>query len=475
MQVPEGYVLITKVEYEQLHKDIYDLRKTVELLMSRVKELEGMLHKNSSNSHKPPSSDGYKKVIKNNREKTDKKQGAQPGNEGKTLMQRAVADKIVEHKIIGRCACGANLEVLPVKNIKRRQVFDLPEKLLEVTEHRVEIKQCPCGELHEAACAIQGITQYGERIKSLAVYLNQYQYLPFERTQEFFEDIVGISISDAVLADSNEQCYEDLEDTESQIKQAIIQNDVQHNDETGMRCEGKNQWIHTSSTQQHTHYSIQGKRGKEGIDAIGILNNYQGTSIHDRWASYDGYSCKHGLCNAHLLRELKYVKEEMSKDWAEKMITLLVETNNLKKEDKLDERAIKSMEQQYRKITQQGKQEEPEKIIPVIKKRGRVAKTKSLNLLEAFINRPQEILRFVYDNNVPFDNNLAERDLRMVILKQKISGCFRTLHGAEVFCRIRSYISTARKQGYGVLDAIQQVLLGQPIVLYKPPQKLNDK
>lgn len=470
MQIPEGYILISKVEYDQLRKDNEALRKTVELLMARVKELEGMLHKNSGNSHKPPSSDGYKKVIKNNRGQTIRKQGAQPGNEGKTLKQRTDPDKIVEHKIIGSCGCGKNLEELPVKSIKRRQVFDLPEKLLEVTEHRVEIKQCPCGELHEAACVVQGITQYGERIKSLAIYLNQYQYLPFERTQEFFEDIVGVSISDAVLVESNEKCYEELEDTECQIKQSIIQNDVQHNDETGMRCEGKNQWIHTSSTQQHTHYSIQSKRGKEGIDAIGILNNYQGTSIHDRWASYDGYGCKHGLCNAHLLRELKYVHEEMSKDWAKKMIVLLVETNNLKKEEKLDERAINNMEQRYGKITQQGKKEEPVKIIPIMKKRGRVAKTKSLNLLEAFINRPQEILRFVYDKNVPFDNNLAERDLRMVKLKQKISGCFRTFHGAEVFCRIRSYISTARKQGHSVLDAIEQAIMGQPIILYKPPE-----
>jgi len=470
MQIPEGYILISKVEYDQLHNEIDQLRKTVAILMARVNELEGMLHKNSGNSHKPPSSDGYKKVIKNNREKTGKKQGAQLGNEGKTLKQRTDPDKIVEHKIMGRCGCGENLETLPVKNIKRRQVFDLPEKLLEVTEHRVEIKQCPCGKLHEAACVVQGITQYGEGIKSLAIYLNQYQYLPFERTQEFFEDIIGISISDAVLTESNEICYEELEDTEFQIKQAIIENDVMRNDETGMRCEGKNQWIHTSSTLQHTHYSIQGKRGKEGMDAIGILNNYQGTSIHDRYASYDGYSCTHGLCNAHLLRELKYVHEEMGKDWADNMIELLVETNNLKKEEKLDERAIKKMERQYGKITQQGKKEEPKQIVPVIKKRGRIAKTKSLNLLEAFINRPQEILRFAYDKNVPFDNNLAERDLRMVKLKQKISGCFRTFHGAEVFCRIRSYISTVRKQGHSVLDAIEQAIMGQPIALYKPPE-----
>ena len=460
MEIPEGYILISKVEYEQLLNQIAQL-------LARVSELEGQLHKNSSNSHKPPSSDGYKKIIKNNREQTNKKQGAQPGNLGSTLEQRPIADKIVSHKIIGRCACGEDLESLPVKQIKRRQVFDLPAQLLEVTEHQVEVKQCCCGKTHEAKCAIQGVTQYGTKIKSLAIYLNQYQYLPFERTQEFFEDVIGISISDCVLSESNEKCYTELAHTEYQIKQAIIANDVIHNDETGIRCQGKNQWIHSSSTKKHTHYSIQEKRGKQGIDAIGILNNYQGISIHDRWPSYDGYDCKHGLCNAHLLRELKYVHQEMDKNWAEQMITLLVETNNLKKEEKLDQIAISNVEQRYKLITEQGKTEEPQNILPVIKKRGRIAKTKSLNLLEAFTNRPQEILCFVYHKNVPFDNNLAERDLRMVKLKQKISGCFRTFHGAEVFCRIRSYVSTVKKQGHGVLESIQLAITGQPIILHK--------
>ena len=462
VDLPEGYIIVKKTDYEFL------LAKVMELTL-RVQELESRLSKNSSNSHKPPSSDRYKKVIKNNREKTDKKQGAQPGNEGKTLKQRANPDKIVSHKITGYCACGKDLEVLPVTNINRRQVFDLPEQLLEVTEHQVEVKQCVCGIRHEASCPVRGITQYGDRIKSTAVYLNQYQYLPFERTQEFFEDIVGISISDAVLSESNDACYEVLENTEGEIKDGIRQSEVMHNDETGIRCEGDNQWIHSSSTREYTHYSIQGKRGKEGIDTIGILNDYQGVSVHDRWASYDGYACKHALCNAHLLRELKYVHQEMSRDWAEKMIPLLVETNNLKKATGLDKRAIKNMEQRYWKITQQGRKEEPPRIAPILKKRGRVAKTKSLNLLETFINRSEEILRFVYNKNVPFDNNLAERDLRMVKLKQKISGCFRTFHGAEVFCRIRGYISTARKQGYHVLDAIGHAIMGQPIVLYKPP------
>jgi len=462
MDLPEGYILIKQSEYDSL-------LATIKELSFRIKELEGIISKNSSNSHKPPSSDGYKKEkqgIKNNREQTDKKQGAQPGNAGKTLKRIANPDKIVEHKIKGKCVCGTELEPLPIKKIHRRQVFDLPEKLLEVTEHQIEIKQCVCGIRHEALCSIKGITQYGERIKSTAIYLNQYQYLPFERTQEFFEDIVGISISDSVLAESNEQCYEALKKPEEQIKKALQQSKVIHNDETGIRCKGDTQWIHSCSTEQYTHYSIQEKRGKEGIDAIGILTDYKGISVHDRWASYDKYTCTHALCNAHLLRELKWVKEEVGRAWAEQMIGLLVRANNLKKENELDQEAILTIEQKYLKIIEHGLKEEPPTPIPKIKKRGRIKKTKSLKLLEAFSNRKEEILRFVHNKDVPFDNNLAERDIRMVKLKQKISGCFRTLYGAQVFCRIRSYISTARKQGYPILDAIKAALVGSPVAIY---------
>ncbi len=458
MQVPEGYVLITQVEYDYL-------RRTIAMLMDRVKELEGLLNKDSKNSHKPPSSDGYKKEIKNNREKSGKKQGAQPGHEGKTLEMVSNPDKIIKHHVKGRCRCGNDLEKLAIKEIQRRQVFDLPEKLIEVTEHRIEVKQCACGRVHKAECPVEGVTQYGERIKAFAVYMNQYQFIPFDRLQEMTEDCFGMSISDGVLEKSNQACYEQLEQTEAGIKQDIIQSSVIHNDETGMRCAGKTQWIHSSSTQQHTHYSIQPKRGKEGMDAIGILTNFKGTSIHDRWASYDQYHCTHGLCNAHLLRELKYVKEEIGRDWSGQMIPLLVMANVLKTEGRLDQAAVQHIEKRFHKITKTGLREEPVMGMPKKKKRGRVAKTKSMNLLEAFIDRRQDILRFLHNKDVPFDNNLAERDLRMVKLKQKISGCFRTLHGAEVFCRIRSYVSTARKQGHSVLEAIEQALIGKPVML----------
>ncbi len=468
MEIKSKHILLTKDEHTALLNIIKEQKETIAKLESRVKELETIINQNSRNSNKPPSSDGYRKGIQNNREKSGKPQGAQKGHKGKTLKMVANPDKVIEHKAQGKCPCGHDLEQAPVVRIERRQVFDLPEKLMEVTEHRIEIKQCKCGAVHQADCKAKGNTQYGSRIKSLAAYLNQYQFMPFERLQEFFEDVIGTSISDGVLTGSNELLFGQLEETEEQIKQALQDSNVLHNDETGMRCKSKLQWVHSSSTQQHTHYSIQEKRGKEGIDSIGILPNYKGVSVHDRWVSYDKYSCTHALCNAHLLRELKSVKQETGRQWAGKMITLLTQANNLKKENKLDRAAIRVIEKQYAQIIEQGTKEEPPLIIPVRKKRGRIKKPKPLKLLEAFIDRREQILCFVHNKEVPFDNNLAERDLRMVKLKQKISGCFRTPHGAEVFCRIRSYISTVRKQGHGVLGAIEKAIVGNPIEVYQP-------
>lgn len=466
MEVQGDHILLPRQAYEELLRTIELLKDRVRKLENANKALEERLNKDSSNSHKPPSSDGYRKVIKNNREKSGKSQGAQKGHKGKTLKMVIDPDKVIEHKVKGTCQCGKDLEQASVVRIERRQVFDLPEKLMEVTEHQVEIRQCCCGAVHQAECKEKGNTQYGSRIKSLAVYLNQYQFVPYERLQDFFEDVIGTSISDGVLTGSNELLFEQLEKPEEQIKQALQDSKVLHNDETGMRCSGKLQWIHSSSTERYTHYSIHQKRGKEAMDAIGILPDFKGISVHDRWAPYDNYGCTHALCNAHLLRELKSVKEESGRKWAAGMITLLTSANNLKKENKLDATAIHSIEKQYKQIIDQGITEEPPLVIPAIKKRGRIKKPKPLKLLEAFIDRREQILRFVHNKDVPFDNNLAERDIRMVKLKQKISGCFRTSHGGEVFCRIRSYISTIRKQGHGVIDAIEKALLGNPIAVY---------
>lgn len=244
MKVQRDHILLPRKVYEELLRTIELLKDRVKKLESANKALQERLNKNSSNSHKPPSSDGYRKGIKNNREKSGKSQGAQKG-----------------HKVKGQCQCGRDLEQAPVLRIERRQVFDLPGKLMEVTEHQVEIRQCCCGVIHQAECKEKGNAQYGTRIKSLAVYLNQYQFVPFERLQEFFEDVIGVSISDGVLTGSNELLYEQLEKPEEQIKKALQESKVLHNDETGMRCSGKLQWIHSSSTDSHTHFTAYSRNG----------------------------------------------------------------------------------------------------------------------------------------------------------------------------------------------------------------------
>jgi transposase len=463
MERTATHVILTHAEYDALMEMIRKLE-------ARVLELETRLNKNSSNSSKPPSSDGLRKAIKNNREQSERNQGAQHGHKGSTLKMADQADKYEYHKVRGTCECGENLETQTDRNVIRKQEFELPKKLIEVIEHQIEVIKCTCGKIHYAPCALKGNVQYGTKFKSLMVYLNQYQLIPFERLQEISEDCFGMRISDGTLDTSNQICYEQLAQTEEQIKQALLTSPVINNDETGIRCAGKTQWVHSTSTPSLTHYSIQEKRGNHGIDTIAILPHYTGISIHDRWASYDNYACTHGLCNAHLLRDLKYLHEELNCTWAQPMIALLAQANEAKKQSELDAHTIESIETRYIEIVQQGKKNEPEQKCSGKIKRGRVPKSKSQLLLDVFANRSEQVLLFMYNKQVPFDNNLAERDLRMMKLKQKISGCFRTRNGAEVFCRIRSYISSARKNGYHILHAIENALIGNPI-LFVPTEQ----
>lgn len=475
MEIKENIVILTRQEYDDLIRLIETLKCTVVKLESiikeqalRIKELEGIIHKNSSNSSKPPSSDGLRKPLISNREKSNKPNGGQKGHEGNTLKMVKNPDKIIQHKVKGRCECGADLEKIQTQSTLHRQVFDLPEKLYEVTEHQVEVKQCSCGKVHVAECPVQGVTQYGEKIKALLSYLNIQQFIPYARLQEIMHDLFSLPLGGGTIESANENLHTRLEETEQQIKQGLMESEVIHNDETGVRCEGKTQWVHNTSNEKYTHYHIHPKRGKEGVEAIGILPHYNGTSVHDRWATYFLYSCTHALCNAHLLRELKFIWEEAGKKWALSMIRLLVLAHYMKKRNWLTPPRITLITQRYRQIVAQAQVEEP--VFTTghdPPHRGRKAKSKSMRLMEAFQNYEAEVLRFVHCPQVPFDNNLAERDLRMVKLKQKISGCFRTQHGAEVFCRIRGYISTVRKQGYIVLDAIRQALSGSPVVVYQ--------
>jgi transposase len=462
MQIPAGYIVISKDDYKQL-------LNRLEKQEARIKELEGMLHKDSHNSHKPPSSDAFRKPIKNSRIKGEHTQGGQPGSKGTTLKMVAKPDKQVRCKAQGRCSCGTSLHELPVLRIEKRQEFDLPPKLIEVTEYEVEVKKCTCGKEHKAECPVQAPVQYGKRILALAVGLNQYQMLPYERLQEFFGDYFGVSVSDWWLNKTNEVCYENLAPAEEAIKQALIMSEVLHSDETGLRSAGQRQWVHVASTATHTHYDIHTKRGKEAMDAIGILPHFTGNSVHDRYGSYEKYTnCQHANCNAHHLRDLLYIEEEMGRKWAKRMRRLLIRSNHLKKQGALNETMIGSLSEQYDTILSKALLKEPSEPIPELGKRGRKAKNKSRRLIETMQQKKEQTLRFLFDPKIPFDNNQAERDLRMIKVKQKISGCFRTFHGAKVFCRIRSYISSVKKQGYNVLDAITFALNKQPYFAHAP-------
>jgi len=355
--------------------------------------------------------------------------------------------------------------------MEQRQVHDLPPLRLIVTEHQAEIKRCPCGHLNKAAFpeAVNAPVQYGPGLKAAAVYLNNYQFLPYERTCELPGDLFGCPISEGPLANILGECHERLEQPVQQIKERIAQAPVAHFDESGARVEGKLWWLHAASTPNATCYEIHPKRGSEALDAIGILPDFLGRAMHGFWRPYFGYGCAHGLCNAHHLRELIFVHEQHQPDWAAAMIDCLLDIKPAAAQARpaaghLTEDQLRAFQARYQSILDQGYAQNPLSPAPAGKKRGRRKKTKPRNLLERLDQHRQEALAFMYDFNVPFDNNLAERDIRMMKVQQKISGLFRSQEGAKAFCRIRGYISTARKNAMGALDAIARAFTGDPFV-----------
>lgn len=437
-------------------------------LEARVKQLEDRLNQNSKNSSKPPSSDGFKRT-KSLRGKSDKQSGGQKGHPGHTLKMVDSPDQVQVHPVDYCRQCGASLADQAVDNYERRQVFDVPLLKLLVTEHRAEIKTCQaCGACNKATFP-ENVTQpaqYGPEVQSLAVYLNQYQLLPYNRLKELFSDLFGQPISEGALLAANQTCSEVLVDTEQEIKQKLLNSPVIHCDETGCRVGGKTHWLHTVSTPELTYYSIQPKRGSDAMDEMGILPVYKGIAKHDSWQPYLKYPCGHSLCNAHHLRELTAIVENESQAWAQQMKDLLLaikaavdkQKGNAKTHLELEQ--LMDFESRYSRIIALGYAENP--LASGKGKRGRPKKTKARNLLERLDRHRPETLNFMYNFHIPFDNNQAERDIRMTKVQQKISGGFRTWQGAQIFCRIRGYISTVKKNSVPVLGAIRDALLGKP-------------
>lgn len=458
---------------KSLSFQISQLSTQVNALNVRVTELEAQLNKDSSNSSKPPSSDGLKKKPKNNRKKSGKSTGGQPGHEGKTLEKVKNPDEIIDIKP-EHCECGCNLERVK-GTVRTRQVFEIPVIKINVTEYKTHEIECPgCGKLHKTQFP-EGVSQpvqYGENLQALMAYLTNYQLIPLERASEFIRDLTGQDISQGTFVNTNKRLKKNLERFEDSVIEQLIGADVAHFDETGMRCDKKTKWVHSASTDRLTYYAIHDKRGATASKDIGILPKFQGTAVHDHWKSYYTYTdCTHAECNAHHLRNLKGIYENYGHEWAKEMSGLLIEikerAESLKEQgiDSMHSDEIKAYMQRYDDIIVRGKEENAMKNSGLIsEKTGKPKKGEPLNLLEKLENYSLETLAFILDFDIPFDNNLAERDLRMMKLKQKVSGCFRGDEGANMFCRVRSYISTCRKNGMRVLESLVKAIKGEPFI-----------
>ena len=451
---------------------VLDLMDTVERLSeqtqrltARVEQLEDQLKKNSGNSSKPPSTDkafGSKSKNRSLRGKSGKKSGGQKGHQGRTLERVDHPDQTITHRLKVCPLTGRALNDNDVVGEIRRQVFDIPEPKLVVTEH-VYLLYRVLGSSktvhHPFHPGVSAPVQYGSHFGALLVYLSDFQLIPMARLAKLCLDLYGREISTGTIERFRKPCFEHLEKFEEQLKKDLLASPVLHADETGIRILGKTEWLHVISNAELTYLWASDHRGRAAIDEMGVLNSYVGTLIHDCLASYFRLNCDHALCNAHLMRELEFFSEAKEHRWAARMQELLIKALNAP-----DTTSERGWRQRYTRILAQAKAENPY-TVPTgdKKKRGRTAKPAVNNLIARFEKYKNEILRFIFEQHVPFTNNQAERDLRMAKVQQKISGTFRTWNGAIRFARIRSYISTAQKQGGSVYDAINQALIGKPM------------
>lgn len=455
-------------------EQITELLNQVRLLTAKVVELEAKLSKNSRNSSKPPSSDGLNKPKpKSQRGKSGKASGGQKGHTGNTLNQIATPDFIEVYQVEKCEHCAHSLSEVDSTGYEKRQEFEVPPVQVQVTEHRAEIKQCPCCGKKSKGQFPSFITQpvqYGKRVNALISYYSQNQLLPYARLQAIFHDVHGLSLSEGTLYNANYRCYEKLAEAEKAIKEQIIGSKQAHFDETGMRCEKTLQWLHVAATEQLTHYSLHKRRGQMAMDEIGILPEFKGRAIHDHWKAYFHYACTHGLCNAHHLRELLYHQEQFEQTWCAQMreclLEIKAEVEMRLSQDKqaFEPERLRYFEWRYESILAKGLKEIPAIAEKRKGKRGKIKQHPSKNLWDRLSDFKDNVLAFMYDFRVPFTNNQGERDIRMAKTKQKISGCFRDNLGGKLFCRIRGYISTVQKNGMNMLDALMAVFDNNPFI-----------
>ena len=435
------------------------LKSALEVILLLVTVLLNRVTLNSKNSSKPPTSDPNRK--KGTRKKSDKPSGGQTSHIGSTLQKIDDPDEIevitLDRRTLPK---GQYME----DGFETRQVFDIDisRVVIEYQAQRLinEKGQCFIAPFPDE---VTKAVQYGNGIKAHIVYLSQYQLLPYKRIKEYLADQLHLPISEGSVYNFNKQAYEQLAEFETISKEKLVVSPCLHVDETGININGKRQWLHGASNDEWTHFFPHARRGSEAMNEMGILPRYHGILCHDHWKPYYKYDCTHSLCNAHHLRELTRAWEQDKQAWAHEMKQLLEKMNTAVNDAGgiLSHKEAEKWKVQYRELLGKAEIECPPPDKPAEVKRGRIKRSKARNLLERLINYEEDVLRFMTNACVPFTNNAAENAIRMTKVQQKISGCFRSTHGAEIFCRVRGYLSTCRKQGVSATQAMTLVFEGK--------------
>ena len=444
-------------------------------LVPIVLDLQARLSLNSQNSSKPSSTDGYAKPApKSLRTSTDRKSGGQPGHPGRTLEPVERPDHTVTIPLdLCPNGCSTNLHAQPPTGHQTRQVFDLPPQKLEVTAYHAETKHCPACNVNVSAAFPATVTapvQYGERFLAFLTYLRNRQFVASDRVSQFCADIYGQAVGEQTIQDAETTASANLEGFEMRVKELLPCAAILNGDETGLRVQGKLQWVHGLGSSLLTWYGLHAHKSLQSMKDFGILVNFKGRLIHDCLAAYFEWPCLHGLCNAHLVRELNFIFEISHQDWAEKMRRLLLDMNKRVNELKSLSRArlsyteLASWLKRYEALLAQGYAANPPPPPPLVPRPGRPKKTKAINLLDRMQRHQKWVLAFLHDFHVPFTNNHAEQILRMIKVRQKVSGCFRTTVGAQRFLRVRGYIDTVRKHDRPIFQALVDAIAGHPFM-----------
>lgn len=473
-------------QIEELLKDAKpELQLLVRFLMQQIQELReenahlrALLAKDSHNSSKPPSSDSRPKPNPKPagmKKKSKRRPGGQPGHQGRTLRMSDTPDQVITLAVEACSGCGSSLSDSPNISHRRHQVFDLPPlPRIQVTEYRAEVKCCPHCKARTVAPVPQWASQavqYGPHIRSHILYLQDYQLLPFHRTALLLRDLFGLSVSQGTLANLARLGYQRLKGFETHLRESLKKSPLVNFDESGLRIKGRNAWLHVASNASMTHLHVHPKRGKEAMNPI--LPQFCGAAIHDGLKSYEHFdSPSHHLCNAHILRELTFLHEQLKEPWAKQMHACLLSMYRSRQRaiDKgkvqLDKHVLSRLETRYEMALRKGfayhRRKQRAVVCRKTCKRGRPAQAPGKNLLDRLNDKAHMVMGFLYDFSIPFTNNQAERDLRMIKVKQKISGGFRSHNAAAAFSRLRSYIQTLQKQGQDISAGLVAAMKGQP-------------